>query len=73
MSGNALEQLGSKVASAVGSMPALMVPEEVASVPDVLETRDDGEGEREPKEGRHEPGAGVGQLGEEEFLLTEGL
>ena len=50
-----------------------MVPEEVASVPDVVEAGDDGKGEGEPEEGGHEPGVGAGQLGEEESLLSEGL
>ncbi len=50
-----------------------MVPQEVASVPDVVETGDDGKGEGEPEEGGHEPGVGVGQLGEEKSLQSEGL
>jgi len=46
---------------------------EVSSVPSVLDTGDDGEGERKPEEGRHDPEGWVGQDREEELFLTEGL
>ena len=42
-----------------------MVPQEVPSVPDIVETGDDGKGEGEPEEGGHEKGVGMGQSGEE--------